>query len=38
MNQVIEGKLIGDGQRIGIVVSRYNEFITNKLLSGCLDT
>jgi 6,7-dimethyl-8-ribityllumazine synthase len=38
MNQVIEGKLIGDGQRIGIVVSRFNEFITNKLLSGCLDT
>ena len=37
MNQVIEGKLIGDGQRIGIVVSRFNEFITNKLLSGCLD-
>lgn len=38
MNKVIEGKLIGDGQRIGIVVSRFNEFITNKLLSGCLDT
>jgi 6,7-dimethyl-8-ribityllumazine synthase len=38
MNKVIEGKLIGDGQRIGIVVSRFNEFITHKLLSGCLDT
>lgn len=32
-----EGKLIGDGQKIGIVVSRFNEFITNKLLSGCID-
>lgn len=38
MNRVFEGKLIGDGQRIGIVVSRFNEFITSKLLSGCMDT
>lgn len=38
MSQVFEGKLVGDGQRIGIVVSRFNEFITNKLLSGCIDT
>ncbi|WP_366508852.1 6,7-dimethyl-8-ribityllumazine synthase [Thermosyntropha sp.] len=35
--QVYEGKLLGQGQRIGIVVSRFNEFITSKLLSGCLD-
>lgn len=38
MTKVFEGKLIGDKQRFGIVVSRFNEFITNKLLSGCLDT
>ena len=38
MSQIFEGKLVGDGQRIGIVVSRFNEFITNKLLSGCIDT
>lgn len=38
MNRVLEGKLIGNGQRIGIVVSRFNEFITSKLLSGCMDT
>ncbi len=38
MARVFEGKLIGDGQRFGIVVSRFNEFITNKLLAGCLDT
>ncbi len=38
MNRVFEGKLIGDGQKIGIVVSRFNEFITSKLLSGCMDT
>jgi len=36
--KIFEGKLIGDNQRFGIVVSRFNEFITNKLLSGCMDT
>jgi len=36
--KVFEGKLIGDNQRFGVVVARFNEFITNKLLSGCLDT
>lgn len=35
--RVYEGKLIGTGLRIGIVISRFNEFITNKLLSGALD-
>ncbi|SHH19411.1 6,7-dimethyl-8-ribityllumazine synthase [Thermosyntropha lipolytica DSM 11003] len=34
---IYEGKLLGAGQKIGIVVSRFNEFITSKLLSGCLD-
>jgi 6,7-dimethyl-8-ribityllumazine synthase len=38
MPRIVEGKLIGDKQRFGVVVSRFNEFITNKLLSGCLDT
>ena len=38
MAKIFEGKLIGDNQRFGIVVSRFNEFITNKLLSGCMDT
>ncbi len=37
VGKTYEGKLIGDGQKFGIVVSRFNEFITNKLLSGCLD-
>jgi 6,7-dimethyl-8-ribityllumazine synthase len=35
--QVFEGKLVGQGQRFGLIVSRFNEFITNKLLSGCMD-
>jgi 6,7-dimethyl-8-ribityllumazine synthase len=34
---VYEGHLIGEGLRIGIVVSRFNEFISNKLLGGALD-
>jgi 6,7-dimethyl-8-ribityllumazine synthase len=34
---VIEGKLLADGQKIAIVASRFNEFITNKLLGGAID-
>lgn len=32
-----EGNLLGEGLKIGIVVSRFNEFVTSKLLSGALD-
>jgi 6,7-dimethyl-8-ribityllumazine synthase len=32
-----EGKLVGKGIKVGIVVSRFNEFITGKLLSGAMD-
>ena len=32
-----EGKLVAEGLKFGIVVSRFNEFITNKLLGGALD-
>ncbi|HHV72263.1 MAG TPA: 6,7-dimethyl-8-ribityllumazine synthase [Clostridia bacterium] len=32
-----EGNLIAKGLRFGIVVGRFNEFITSKLLSGALD-
>ena len=31
------GKLIGKGLKIGIVVSRFNNFFTNKLLDGAID-
>ncbi|MDR2414656.1 MAG: 6,7-dimethyl-8-ribityllumazine synthase [Odoribacteraceae bacterium] len=34
---VIEGKLLADGQRVGVVAGRFNEFITSKLLDGALD-
>ena len=37
MVQVFEGKLLGEGLKFGIVVSRFNEFITKKLLDGALD-
>ena len=37
MPRVIEGKLIAEGLKFGIVVSRFNEFITGKLLDGALD-
>lgn len=35
---ILEGNLISDGAKIGIVVARFNEFITSKLLGGALDT
>ena len=37
MNKVYEGQLSGKGLRFGIVVSRFNDFITGKLLEGALD-
>jgi len=38
MARTFEGKLIGTGMRIGIVVARFNETITEKLLQGALGT
>lgn len=35
--KILEGNLIGKDLKIGIVVSRFNEFITGKLLEGALD-
>lgn len=37
MKQIIEGHLIGTDLKIAIVVSRFNEFITSKLLGGAED-
>lgn len=36
--KTLEGKLLAEGLKIGIVVARFNEFITSKLLSGAEDT
>ena len=35
--KVLEGKLVADGARIGIVAARFNEFIVSKLVSGAED-
>lgn len=37
MANVVEGQLNADGLRFGIVVSRFNNFITSRLLDGALD-
>lgn len=34
---VIQGNLIANGMKIGIVASRFNEFITSKLIGGAED-
>jgi 6,7-dimethyl-8-ribityllumazine synthase len=34
---VFEGDLIGSGLKVGIVVSRFNELLSNRLLSGAED-
>src|SRR4030042_1062166 len=35
--KLIEGKIDATGLKVAIVVSRFNEFITNKLLGGAMD-
>jgi 6,7-dimethyl-8-ribityllumazine synthase len=37
MPRELHGQLSVDGQRFAVVVSRFNEFITSKLLSGAVD-
>lgn len=37
MGKMFEGHLTADGLKFGIVVSRFNEFITGKLLAGAQD-
>jgi 6,7-dimethyl-8-ribityllumazine synthase len=37
MPQRLVGSLVASGLRFGIVVSRFNEFITDRLLAGCLE-
>jgi 6,7-dimethyl-8-ribityllumazine synthase len=34
---IYEGKLVSEGVKVGIVVARFNEFITSKLLGGAID-
>jgi len=37
MGKLFEGALLGKGLKFGVVVSRFNEFITKKLLDGAQD-
>lgn len=37
MPRIIEGQLLATEQKIAIVASRFNEFITSQLLAGALD-
>ncbi len=37
MAQVLEGRLIGKGKKVAIVASRFNEFITARLIEGAID-
>ena len=37
MGKSFEGKLDGSGLKFALVISRFNEFITNKLLDGAMD-
>ena len=37
MANVYQGRLVAGKHRFGVVVSRFNEFISSKLLGGCLD-
>ncbi len=38
MVKYIEGNLRAEGQKFGIIVSRFNSFIAERLLEGALDT
>lgn len=37
MARIFEGHLISEGLKYGVVVGRFNEFISSKLLGGALD-
>jgi len=37
MPRTLEGKISAEGYRFGLIVSRYNDFISSKLVEGALD-
>ena len=37
MPEIIEGKISAEGFRFAIIVSRFNDFITSKLVAGAMD-
>ncbi len=38
MANVIKADLVAKGKKFAIVIARFNEFISGKLLEGCIDT
>lgn len=38
MVKTVEGNLIAKGKKFGVIVSRFNDFITKELIAGCTDT
>ena len=38
MVKVIEGDMIGKGKKFAIIASRFNDFVTKELISGCVDS
>jgi 6,7-dimethyl-8-ribityllumazine synthase len=38
MAKVIEGNLVIKAKKFGIIASRFNDFMTKQLVSGCIDT
>ncbi|MFH1825397.1 MAG: 6,7-dimethyl-8-ribityllumazine synthase [Candidatus Firestonebacteria bacterium] len=38
MGKIYEGNFIAKGKKFAIILSRFNEFITKKLLEGAMDT
>ena len=38
MANLIKADLVAKGKKFAIVISRFNEFISSKLLEGCIDT
>ena len=37
MPNVLEGKLIGEGKKFALVVGRFNDFISDRLVGGAMD-
>jgi 6,7-dimethyl-8-ribityllumazine synthase len=37
VSKVFQGMLLGEGLKFGVVISRFNEFVTKKLLDGAQD-
>ncbi len=37
MPNILEGRLLGEGRKFALIVSRFNDFISDRLMGGALD-